>query len=378
MTHATQELFTDRSRARLIALCTHLGGPDAAEDLVQETLLEAWRQSHKLTDPSGSDAWLAAIARNVWRRWSRASTRTSMAREAVLHEADSLATDDGADVELDRRELADVLDSALQLLPGVTREAVVRRFVDGSTHREIAARLGISADAVSMRISRGRLILQRALESRETELLSAMGLSSDVGSWRRTRLCCPICGKSAVDMRAGVSPPVLALRCTGCQPDGTVPSSVFALDNPTWAGLLEGLVRPSAVQLRASRFVHEYFNDKDGSDTVACSRCSIPGPIRAYERREEDLAHRRGIYTECRRCGEVASVSAAGRALAMPEVQAFKRAHRRFRLDRVRELESGGLPAIALSWRSLSSTASIDVLLTRDRLRPINLSASAN
>jgi RNA polymerase sigma-70 factor (ECF subfamily) len=59
-------------RARLVRLCAVLtGDAEAAEDFAQETLLEAWRHRHKLTDTCGADRWLTAIARNVCLRWSR-------------------------------------------------------------------------------------------------------------------------------------------------------------------------------------------------------------------------------------------------------------------------------------------------------------------
>ena len=62
-----------RQRARLVRLCaTVVGDASAAEDLAQEALLTAWRLQHRLTDPTGADAWLNAIARNVCRRWLRA------------------------------------------------------------------------------------------------------------------------------------------------------------------------------------------------------------------------------------------------------------------------------------------------------------------
>src|SRR5215211_2105052 len=52
-------------RRRLVRLCATISGDsNAAEDLAQETLLEAWRNAHKLHDPSGADRWLAAIARS--------------------------------------------------------------------------------------------------------------------------------------------------------------------------------------------------------------------------------------------------------------------------------------------------------------------------
>ncbi len=53
-------------RARLVRLCAYLtGDAQAAEDLAQETLVEAWRHAHKLHDPHGREPWLRAIARNV-------------------------------------------------------------------------------------------------------------------------------------------------------------------------------------------------------------------------------------------------------------------------------------------------------------------------
>jgi RNA polymerase sigma-70 factor (ECF subfamily) len=59
-------------RARLVRLCAVLtGDAEAAEDFAQETLLEAWRHRHKLTDTCGADRWLTAIARNVCLRWGR-------------------------------------------------------------------------------------------------------------------------------------------------------------------------------------------------------------------------------------------------------------------------------------------------------------------
>jgi len=62
--------------ARLVRLCARLtGDAQAAEDLAQDTLVEAWRQCHKLREPAGGDAWLSAIARNVCLRWTAARRR---------------------------------------------------------------------------------------------------------------------------------------------------------------------------------------------------------------------------------------------------------------------------------------------------------------
>ena len=53
-------------RVRLVRLCARLSGSNtAAEDLAQETLLEAWRSREKLSDLEGIAPWLSAIARNI-------------------------------------------------------------------------------------------------------------------------------------------------------------------------------------------------------------------------------------------------------------------------------------------------------------------------
>src|SRR5919202_4842688 len=79
-------------RARLVRLCTRFAGDaEAAEDLVQETLFEAWRHAHKLHDPAARAQWLSAIARNVCLRWAR-RRRQEVARLAPLDaEADPVA-----------------------------------------------------------------------------------------------------------------------------------------------------------------------------------------------------------------------------------------------------------------------------------------------
>src|SRR5512133_3150087 len=57
---------------RLVRLCAHFTGDrDAAEDLAQETLIEAWRHQDRLYDWQGYSSWLSAIARNLSLRWIR-------------------------------------------------------------------------------------------------------------------------------------------------------------------------------------------------------------------------------------------------------------------------------------------------------------------
>ena len=90
----TTPLWTTAQRARLVRLCAAVVGPDAAEDVAQEALLEAWRHRERLVEPAGADAWLGAIARNVCRRWLRSrGTDRSVPAETLPERG--VALDDG-------------------------------------------------------------------------------------------------------------------------------------------------------------------------------------------------------------------------------------------------------------------------------------------
>src|SRR5579875_619799 len=163
-------------RARLVRLCARLSGSaEAAEDLAQETLLEAWRQAHKLNEPAGRERWLAAIARNVCLRWSRGHR----GRRITETSGDELEIPDSFDLELEleHSELAGLLDRALTLLPEPTRRLLVERYANGSSLAEIAERLGLSEAAVSMRLTRGKRQLRRLLEDELRDDALAYGLA---------------------------------------------------------------------------------------------------------------------------------------------------------------------------------------------------------
>src|SRR4051812_6563138 len=278
MRDMTSTMWDETHRRRVVRLCAALTGDrDGAEDLAQETLLEAWRNAHKLTDPRGADRWLAAVARNV-------CLRARHRPEVPVAEPPELAVED-------RR-----VD-----LPAALPEVLVLRYLHDLSLREIAAELGISEDAVSMRLARAKQALREQLSAAE---------------WHRTQRWCIGCGAHRLLMRR--EDDAVAFRCPGCDgPSGR--SAVFPLGNPVLGGLIAGLERPSAMFGRIGAWSLSYYADGAGA-AVACTRCGGPTVLRALRRDSG-----RGLWGRCGGCGEEVWSSLVGLASALPEVRALRR-----------------------------------------------------
>jgi RNA polymerase sigma factor (sigma-70 family) len=159
-------------------------------------LHEAWRSQQALRDPDRFSAWLSGIARNVCRRWMRhqqspvvrTSSLASTPGEDVTPLDEWLTDPDQIELELERQELAALLDRALALLPPETRAALLAHYLEEAPLAEIAERLGVQASAVAVRLQRGRVTLRRLLT---TELRGELAMfSADAASkvgWKETR-----------------------------------------------------------------------------------------------------------------------------------------------------------------------------------------------
>jgi RNA polymerase sigma-70 factor (ECF subfamily) len=293
--------WQDAERRRLVRLCATISGDhDAAEDLAQETLLEAWRSRHKLTDQAGADRWLSAVARNVCLRWASRRSRRELPVADLPEEA-------AVEPELDRKDLAEILGGALSLLPPSSRDVLLQRYVHDRRVADIARQLGISDEAVSMRLARGKLALRRALDEDE---------------WRPTAIWCVRCGSRTLLTRREDGGKVVAFRCPGC--DGAVGrSAVFPLDNPLFRQLVGPLRRPTAMFGRLAGWALGYWSGGDGS-CVACTRCGGPTTVRAHTRLDVSEPTP-GLFVRCVRCGEELWSSLVGVAMATPDVRALRR-----------------------------------------------------
>ncbi len=224
---ATHLFVSPEERARLVHFCARITkNGDVAEDLAQETLLEAWRKEHTLRDAQRRGAWLFGIARNICLRWLCAHGRDTahilhphLGQQSVLPDLEDVLVDDlNVEIELERKELIELLDRALSQLPVETRTALIQHYVEESPLAEIAAQLGMNASAVAMRLQRGKLVLRRALTKEMGQDMARYGAYATGDDWETTPLWCQSCGQRRLLGQRDPNEGKLLLKCPMCNP----------------------------------------------------------------------------------------------------------------------------------------------------------------
>ncbi|HEV7146017.1 MAG TPA: sigma-70 family RNA polymerase sigma factor [Pedococcus sp.] len=149
----------DRHAAELWRFALRLTrDPQAAEDIVQEALLRAWRDPALATrGDAQARAWLFTVVRNlVIDRWRSAASRHEVGVTDFVEAGES---DRSAEV-LDRWLIADALTS----LSHQHRQVIASAYYEGRSVAEIAAEMRIPEGTVKSRLHYGlrslRLVLQ--------------------------------------------------------------------------------------------------------------------------------------------------------------------------------------------------------------------------
>lgn len=146
--------------------------PSDAEDLVQDTYLKAFRAADRFQPGTNLRAWLFTILHNTARNRARDRARewVTVDSEAV-EQAESAALLPGSalpdtpESALIAQTLTPELQTAIDELPDVYREAVWLRDVEEFSYAEIAEVLNVPVGTVMSRISRGRRLLFDRLQS---------------------------------------------------------------------------------------------------------------------------------------------------------------------------------------------------------------------
>ena len=159
-------------------LARAIGNWTEAEDLAQETMLQAVTRLSELREPERFRPWLYTIALNRARLWWRRAParRFTQSLDTLLVEkpvtVERHLTGDGASAEAawEANDLARAIGRAISALPQEQHRAIVAHYVEGLKYDEIATVLAVPASTV-----RGRLYHARGRLRRELAQLTSEG-----------------------------------------------------------------------------------------------------------------------------------------------------------------------------------------------------------
>jgi RNA polymerase sigma-70 factor, ECF subfamily len=165
-----------------------------ADDLVQDTYLQAMRGWHTFQPGSDARRWLFTVCHNMFLRTIRRDARYVDAPDDDP-ELDSMATArahwhaevTGVTEWVERMDLAAAIDRALAELPEHYRSTVVLVDVEGQSYEEAAAVLDIALGTVRSRLFRARRLLQDLLfdYARDAQLTTTRNATRDASHTRR-------------------------------------------------------------------------------------------------------------------------------------------------------------------------------------------------
>lgn len=155
-----------RYQDRLYNTLVHVvGSVDAARDVAQDALVQAYVKLETFERASGFYTWLYRIAMNMaisYRRRDKPTVSVEHAREALGHEP--IDRGESPTAQLEQRERACQVQAALATLSEEHRAILILREIDGCAYEQIAAILDLPIGTIRSRLFRARLQLRDQLK----------------------------------------------------------------------------------------------------------------------------------------------------------------------------------------------------------------------
>ena len=161
---AFEMIIRHQSRALFAIAYGVLQNREEAEDVVQDTLVKAWKTRWRVRDPEKFPAWLGTIARHRARDVARRRRNVPFPINAE-EPIDPAGTE--ADALLREKEMGNEVRHALATLPELHRAALTLRYFEAMDYAAIEQTLGLTNGAL-------RGILGRAMETMRKRLRPAL------------------------------------------------------------------------------------------------------------------------------------------------------------------------------------------------------------
>lgn len=144
--------------------------PAEAMDVTQEAFLKAYRALPKFRGDSAFYTWLYRIAVNTAKNYIVAQNRRPIEYDLDLQESDGyelnvkLRNEDSPEKIIQRDELKESVQSAIESLPEELRVAILLREIDGLSYEEIAHAMECPVGTVRSRIFRAREAIDKTIQ----------------------------------------------------------------------------------------------------------------------------------------------------------------------------------------------------------------------
>ena len=139
-----------------------VNNPHDAEEVVQDTFLNAYRGLAQYEEQTKFRSWLATIARNRALNWLREQKMDTVSINEV--EEHTLQTPNTLDDQLIRDEQRELIRRAMETLSQKDREIAHSYYLDGASYDELTKTHGLSYKAISFRLSRAKQRLAKRLQ----------------------------------------------------------------------------------------------------------------------------------------------------------------------------------------------------------------------
>jgi RNA polymerase sigma-70 factor, ECF subfamily len=147
-----------------------VGDPADSEDVLQDTLIRAYRGLKGFRGDAGFYTWVFRIAINCafafMARRARASSDIRSAATSIYHEEWEASVCDCPEEVISGKQMAAIMDATLASMHPECRSAILQREFDGYSYSEIAHNMDCPVGTVRSRISRARHAIAEKLNRR--------------------------------------------------------------------------------------------------------------------------------------------------------------------------------------------------------------------